>query len=114
HDAPHARIDLRDIVCPAGFEQDSEAVIAKSFHQRQRSFLKQWLAASQLDQGEASVECRVSSEIVPNSPLAPRPSPPEWLGQPLDLGAHVRHGSLFAFGEGVRGIAIRTAQIAGS
>lgn len=50
HDAPHARVNLRNVSRAAGFKQDGKTVIAKLFHQRQRIRLKQRFAAGQFDQ----------------------------------------------------------------
>src|SRR4030095_2033606 len=53
HDPTDARIDLRDIVCAACFEQNSITGIAQHRHQRQDVLLEQWLPTGDLDQRTA-------------------------------------------------------------
>ena len=52
HDAPHARIDWRDVQRAAGFQQDGKAGVAQRSHQRQGVFLQKRFAAGQFHQGQ--------------------------------------------------------------
>ncbi len=54
HDPMDARIDLRDIVGAAGFEQNRITGIAQHRHQRQHIFLEQRLSTGDLDQRTAT------------------------------------------------------------
>ena len=98
HDAPHPRIHGRDVQRAAGFKQDGEAGVAERAHQRQGVFLQERLAAGQFDQRQAEGR-GMGSE---------RP------GQSVDPGQDFRQGYFPALGEGVGGVAIGAAQIAGS
>ena len=52
HDAADARINFRNIVRAARFQQNGEAFVAERLHQRQGIFLEQRLAAGEFDQGQ--------------------------------------------------------------
>ena len=87
HDAMHARIDRRDVVRAAGFDEHGAAGVAERGHQREHVFLQQRLAAGDLD--ERAVERE-------------------------HLGEHLGHGAFVAFVKGVFGVAVGAAQVAES
>jgi len=55
HDAPDARVNRRDVMRAAGFEQHGETIIAKPFHQRQGIFLEQRFTAGKFNQWQETV-----------------------------------------------------------
>ncbi len=85
HDPMDARIDFRDIVGAARFEQNSITGIAQHRHQRQHIFLEQRLATCDLDQSTA---------------------------KPCDRIYNLVQSLFLSFVKGVLGIAIIAAQIA--
>jgi hypothetical protein len=94
HDAAHARIDRRDVMRAAGFEEHGEAVVAKLLHQRERIWLEQRLTAGEFDEREPGIA---------NLKRLSKP-------------AHFRQRTgqqLFApLGERIRRIAVGTAEVA--
>ena len=83
----------------AGLDEHGEAVIAKLLHQRQGIFLEQRLAAGQFDERKFGTR-------------GTRPSG-EWFGQLADFFQNFRERLFFALGEGVGGVAVGAAQVAG-
>src|SRR5438094_1315970 len=50
HNAPHTRVERRDVERAAGFNQHGEPIVTKCLHQGNRSGLKQWFATRQFNQ----------------------------------------------------------------
>lgn len=94
HDSANPRVDLGDVVRATGFEENSELIVAKVFHQRQRVLLKQGLATSKFNQ---------RSLLLLNVRR----------GQAINFGLNFGECAFFPFGEGISSIAVRTAQITG-
>lgn len=90
HDAMDAGINLRNVVCAAGFDEHGETRFAKLLHEREGIFLKQRFSAGELDKRKFWIRLR----------------------QFFNFGQNFIERFLFAFGEGVGGIAERTAQVA--
>ena len=97
HDAPHARVNFRNIVRATGLDQDDQPSVAQLFHQNERIGLQQWFASGEFNQRQPK----------------PRRDDPRMARKPKNLLVHIAQCHLASFGKGVGCIAIRTAQVAG-
>ena len=99
HDAAHARIDLRNVVRAAGFDQHRETFVAQCAHEGQGVGLKQRFAAGQFDEGQfqiADFKLRIGKK----------------RGESPHFGKNFFHRLLFTLRERIRRVAIRAAEIA--
>src|SRR5438445_10607454 len=81
----------------AGFDQDSQSIVAKILHERQAVGLEQRFASGELNDWQTDAANYAS----------------ERFSEAQDLLAHVVEGQLASFAEGIGRIAIRATEIAG-
>src|SRR3989454_3298690 len=108
HDAMDAWVNGRDIQRAAGLDQHRESVVAERRHERNRIWLKQWLPAGQLNQGQSvAADARRLSWV---SDFGFRISDLKGLRQLVNPRADFAQRQLLASCEGVSCVAVGAAQ----
>ena len=96
HDSMNAFIGFAEIVGAAGFEKDRQAGIAELGHEREDIGLEEGFAAGEFDEGQ-SLTCGVALE---------------WPGELENALENRAEFKTLAFGERIRGIAVRATEVA--